>query len=95
LDEPSGKILKGRRSVQISGTDSVGDTLLSIKNVIIDGKYKFTLKGVELSSLKGTQVIRRELAITEPNLMNLGYRFLSQFKTVWDYANSKIYLLEY
>ncbi|MDX3916299.1 MULTISPECIES: hypothetical protein [Olivibacter] len=95
LDEPSGKILKGRGSVQISGTDSGGDTLLTIKNLIIDGKYKFTLKGVELSSLKGTQVIRRELAITEPNLMNLGYRFLSQFKTVWDYANSKIYLLEY
>ena len=95
LDEPSGKILKGRGSVRISGIDSGGDTILTVKNLIIDGKYKFTLKGVELSSLKGTQVIRRELAINEPNLMNLGYRFLSQFKTIWDYANNKIYLLEY
>ncbi|MBO9658924.1 MAG: hypothetical protein J7527_08860 [Chitinophagaceae bacterium] len=95
LDEPSSRILKGRGFVHISGVDSGGDTILTVKNLVIDGKYKFTLKGVELSSLNGTQVIRRELAINEPNLMNLGYRFLSQFKTVWDYANNKIYLLEY
>lgn len=95
LDDSSVKILKGRGSVKVSGIDSGGDTILTVKNLIIDGKYKFILKGVELSSLKGTQVIRRELMITEPNLMNLGYRFLSQFKTIWDYVNNKIYLLEY
>ncbi|GAA4917070.1 hypothetical protein [Mucilaginibacter defluvii] len=95
LDEPSARALKGRGAVRISGTDSGGDTILTIKDIIIDGKYKSDLKGVEKSSLKDTRVIRRELGITEPNLMNLGYRFLTQFKTIWDYANKKIYLLEY
>lgn len=28
-------------------------------------------------------------------LMTFGYRFLSQYKTVWDYDNKKIYILEY
>ncbi|GAA4312680.1 hypothetical protein GCM10023149_08140 [Mucilaginibacter gynuensis] len=95
LDLPSAKALKSRGSVMYSGTDSGGDTLLSVKNIIIEGKFKTALKGVELADLDDTQVVRRELGITEPNLLDIGYRFFSQYKTVWDYDKQKIYILEY
>ena len=69
--------------------------MLSVKNIVLGGKFKTALKGIEHSDLKGTQVSRKELEIVEPNLMTIGYRFLSQYKTVWDYALKKIYILEY
>ena len=37
--------------------------------------------------------IRKAIGIEEENFMGLGYGFLSQFITVWDYDNQKIYLL--
>ncbi|MBE9583238.1 hypothetical protein IM792_02140 [Mucilaginibacter sp. JRF] len=95
LDAPSAELLKRRGSVLASGKDSYGDTLLNIKNITIDGKLKTTLKGVELAHLKATQLEREKSGITESNLMNIGYRFLAQYKTVWDYAHQKIYVLEY
>ena len=95
LDFPSAKLLKNKGSVVYSGADSSGDTLLTVKNIIMDGKFQTTLKGIESSTFESTQVIRREAGITEPNLMTFGYRFLSQYKTVWDYENRKIYVLEY
>jgi len=95
LDVPSTERLKSRGAVVRSGTDSGGDTLLTVKNIIMDGKFKTTLKGLESSTLEGTKVIRKELGITAPNLMTIGYRFLSQYKTVWDYDKKKIYILEY
>lgn len=95
LDGPSAKMLRSQGNVLTSGTDSGGDTLLNIKNITIDGKFKTALKGVELADLKATQVVRRELGITEPNLLDIGYRLFLQYKTVWDYANKRIYILEY
>jgi len=95
MDSPSAKLLKTKGSIVNSGIDRTNDTLLTVKNITIDGKFKTTLKGVESSTVEGTQVIRKELGITEPNLMTIGYRFLSQYKTVWDYAQKKIYILEY
>jgi len=95
LDSPSAKVLKTKGYVVSSGTDSNGDSLLTVKNIVMDGKFKMTLKGVESSTLAGTKVIRKEAGITAPNLMSIGYRFLSQYKTVWDYGKKKIYVLEY
>jgi len=95
LDVPSSKRLKSRGVVFQSGTDSSGDTLLTVKNIIMDGKFETTLKGIESATLEGTKVMRKELEITAPNLMTIGYRFLSQYKTIWDYDKKKIYILEY
>jgi len=66
---------------------------LTVKNIMMDGKFKTTLKGVESSTLAGSQVIRKELIITEPNLMTIGYRFLSQHKTVGTMTRKKIIFL--
>ena len=95
LDTISGNELKRKGYVLNSGTDSGGDALLNVKNIIIDGKFKTDLKGVEFCDLEGTQIIRKALSITEPNFMDIGYRFFSQYKTIWDYENKKIYILEY
>jgi len=32
------------------------------------------------------------LAYTEPNLLTVGYAFLSQFTTIWDSEANKMYL---
>ena len=95
LDAPSEKILRSKRVVIPTDTDSNGDTLLTVRNIVLDGKFRTDLKGLESATLDGTKVIRREGNITEPNLMTFGYRFMSQYKTVWDYAQKKIYILEY
>lgn len=95
LDPSAEKRLKNRGYVQVSGTDSDGDTLLKAKNVVMGGKLKVTLKGLGLASLQSTKIVRRELAITETNILGIGYRFYSQYKTVWDYEKKKIYVLEY
>jgi hypothetical protein len=94
-DSISSERLKARGYIVKSGTDSNSDSLLSVRNIIMDGKFKTSLKGIEASTLEGTKVLRREAGITEPNLMTLGYRFLVRYKTVWDYAHKKIYILEY
>lgn len=94
LDSISGYKLKSKGYVINSGTDSSGDTLLNVKNITI-GKFKTDLKGVGFSNLEDTQIVRNALGITEPNILDIGYRFFSQYKTVWDYPNKKIYILEY
>lgn len=86
---------KSKGAVIRSGTDSYGDTLLTVKNIVLDGKFKTALRGVESTLFKDTRTIRKELEITEANLMTIGYPFMSQYKTVWDYARKKIYILEY
>lgn len=95
LDDSSSRILKSKGSVSNSGIDSTRDTLLKVKNIIMDGKLKFSLKGVEYTTLEQNQVSTKALSITEHNRMTIGFRFLSQYKTVWDYAAKKIYILEY
>ncbi|OOQ58409.1 hypothetical protein [Mucilaginibacter pedocola] len=95
LDPLSEKRLKSKGSVMISDTDSYGDTLLNVKNIVMGGKLTTSLKGLVSTDLKSTQIQREKSGIIEPNLMNIGYRFLAQYKTVWDYANKKIYILEY
>ncbi|MCC8407496.1 hypothetical protein LJ707_01045 [Mucilaginibacter sp. UR6-1] len=95
LDATSAKLLESHGSVLRSGTDSYGDTLLNVKNIIVGGKLKTSLNGLALTELNATQIEREKSGITEPNLMNIGYRFLVKYKTVWDYAHKKIYVLEY
>lgn len=95
LDKSSNEALRSKGAVQNSGIDSSRDTLLNVKNITIDGKLETSLKGVESTTLAHNQITRKALGINEPNLMTFGYRFLSQYKTVWDYAAKKIYILEY
>lgn len=95
MDSASANKLYSRRSVIRSGTDGVGDTLLHVKNIVFDRKLRTGLKGVEKLGFQGTVITRKVSGITEPNILSIGYRFFAQFKTVWDYPEKKIYVLEY
>ncbi|WP_316776859.1 hypothetical protein [Pedobacter antarcticus] len=77
-----------------AGKDGYENDLLTINNIIIGGKFKTQLKGVMSDTFEDTEPERRALRIAEPHLMNFGYRFLDQYKTVWDYEGQKIYILE-
>lgn len=95
LDSISEQTLRHSGSVTTSGTDSAGDILLTVKNIKFRDKFQTSLKGLEQTSLEGTEVIRKAGNLSQANLMTIGYRFFSQYKTVWDYANKRIYILEY
>ncbi|WP_130736067.1 hypothetical protein [Flavobacterium sp. J27] len=95
LDNTSFNQLVSKDYLRCSGVESNGEALLTVKDIIMDGKIKMTLKGVESSPLEDTQNQKNKAGITEPNLMTIGYRFLMEYKTVWDYHNKKIYILEY
>lgn len=82
-------------SIFYSGTDGTGDRLFTLKNITLDGKLKTVLKGLDFFEKENTHIIREALGITEPNVIGIGYRFLSQYKTVWDFKTKKIYVLEY
>lgn len=36
----------------------------------------------------------KAIGLTSPRIMSLGHAFLKQFRTVWDYQNSTLYLLK-
>lgn len=95
LDTPAAKRLKSRKTVLVSGVNGNGDTLHMVKKILIDGNFATSLKGLELADQKAFGTLKKKNDITESNLMTIGYRFLSQFKTVWDYSEKKIYILEY
>lgn len=95
LDSLSDNKLKSKGYVASSGKDSEGGALLNVKNIKMGGKFETDLKGLEFADLESTQSSREHLGITEPNFLDIGYRFFSQYKTVWDYSNKKIYILEY
>ena len=95
LDTPAAKRLKSHKTVLVSGVNGNGDTLHMVKKILIDGNFATSLKGLELADQKALGTLKKKNGITESNLMTIGYRFLSQFKTVWDYTERKIYILEY
>jgi hypothetical protein len=52
-----------------------------------------TLK-THLYSLQAASGANNAIGITETNSLTLGYSFLNQYKTVWDFGSKKIYVLK-
>jgi hypothetical protein len=44
--------------------------------------------------IEGAAPFAKAIGLTSPRIMSLGYAFLRQYKTVWDYPNKTIYLLK-
>ncbi|PAW92298.1 hypothetical protein CKK33_01835 [Mucilaginibacter sp. MD40] len=89
------KELQAKKAVLAIGADRDNTPLLNVRNINIAGVFMTDLKGVESATLGDTGTVRKALEITEKNLINIGYRFLTSYKTVWDYDNKKIYVLSY
>jgi hypothetical protein len=94
LDDKAQKSLTEKLFVVPGGKDAYDDSLLTINDIVLDGKFKTSLKGVNVETREETEHVRKALQITESSILDLGYRFLDQYKTVWDYEGKKIYILE-
>ncbi|MBO9547743.1 hypothetical protein [Caulobacter sp.] len=44
--------------------------------------------------IEGAAPFAKAIGLTSPRIMTLGYAFLRQYKTVWDYPNKTLYLLK-
>jgi hypothetical protein len=94
LEEQAQKDLAASFLVVSAGLDGYNTKLLNVNDVEIEGTFKVNLKGIYPFSMEETKPFRKGLQITEASYMSLGYRFLDQYKTVWDYSEKKIYILE-
>ncbi|PWV56835.1 hypothetical protein C7475_1011353 [Chitinophaga sp. S165] len=94
FEENVEKELKAKGLLVSGGIDGYGEELFNVNDVVIDGTFKTNVIGTPPMSRKGTDVFRKALQVEEPSFMCFGYRFLDQYKTVWDYAEKKIYILE-
>jgi len=93
VEDDAKQLLIAHSLIIPAGTDNEERSLLKVNNIVIDGTFKTNLNGVESATLAGTGPVRKGLQITEPNYISFGYRFLDQYKTVWDYEEKKIYIL--
>jgi hypothetical protein len=44
--------------------------------------------------IEGAAPFAKAIGVSSPRIMSLGYAFLQQYKTVWDYPNKTLYLLK-
>lgn len=94
LEENAEKTLKANSVVTPAGKDGNDDELISLNDIIIEGTFKTNLSGIFPFSFKRSELFRKALHIEEPSLICFGYRFLEQYKTIWDYEGKRIYILE-
>ena len=68
-----------------------GDTLYTIRQADFGQGIKLDLHALNTSAQRNKNM-DAALAYTEPNLLTVGYAFLSQFTTIWDSEANKMYL---
>ena len=71
-----------------------GGVQVNLKSLTLPGGLKTAPGPVLLFPPKNAADHNKAIGITETNSLTLGYGFLSQYKTVWDYEERKIYLLQ-
>jgi hypothetical protein len=94
LNDAAAKVLKKSSLVVAAGNDGYGDPIVNVNNIVLDGKLKASVKGITPYTFEQTAPFRKGLQITEASYICFGYRLLDQYKTVWDYEEKKIYVLE-
>lgn len=67
------------------------DSLCTIRQVDFGQGLKLDLHALNTTALRNKKM-DAALAYTEPNLLTVGYAFLSQFTTIWDAEAHKMYL---
>jgi len=77
------------------GKDCSDDNLYSLNKIRMHPRLTVNLIGIYKDPTDYNSPVRKARGITEDNELTFAYRFLAQYKTVWDYGNRKIYLLEY
>lgn len=80
--------------VRPAGTTSRGDTIVNLTNVNLTSTFAVNIPGLEYITYGKPLSFKKTIGLTESNILTIGYRFLSQYKTVWDYGSKKIYVLK-
>ncbi|GGG97707.1 hypothetical protein [Pedobacter zeae] len=94
LDDQAATVLKTKCLVIPAGNDAYDDPIVNVSDIVLDGKLKVSVKGITPYTLEQTAPFRKGMQISEASYICFGYRFLDQYKTVWDYGEKKIYVLE-
>lgn len=94
LDDKVQKSLAAKSLVVSAGKDAYDNDMLTVNDIVLDGTFKTNLKGLNTDTFEETEHVRKALGITETSMLDIGYRFLDQYTTVWDYEAKKIYILE-
>jgi hypothetical protein len=67
--------------------------LVSLNSIELAGGFSVALDQVYNSPANNAQGFKQAMGITEENILSIGYSFLKQYKTVWDFETGKLYLL--
>ncbi|WP_055725749.1 hypothetical protein [Flavobacterium sp. KJJ] len=94
LEDHAAKDLKNKKLLIDAGKNGHNDEAVNVNDIVINGTLKLSVKGIAPYTLEQTAPFRKGMQITEPNYICFGYRFFEQYKTVWDYEQKKIYVLE-
>lgn len=94
LDDQAGEVLKKSSLVVSAGNDGYDDPIVNVNDIVLDASFKVSVKGIYPYSFEQTAPFRKAMQINEASYICFGYRFFEQYKTVWDYAEKKIYVLE-
>lgn len=82
-DNDAEKLTKKKTLIDY-GNDGSGDNLYSLHKVKMDAQLTVDLIGIYRDSIDYNSPVRKALGITEENDLTIAYRFLAQYKTVWD-----------
>ncbi|SDH35804.1 hypothetical protein ACRQ5D_32730 [Mucilaginibacter sp. P25] len=70
------------------------DPIVNVNDVVLNGRLKVNIKGIAPYTFADNAPFRKGMQINEASYIYLGYRFFDQYKTVWDFDEKKIYVLE-
>lgn len=92
-DKDAEKLAKGNNLIDY-GKDGYDNSLFSLNNVKMNPELITDFMAID--TYEGDfGPVRKALGLTEDNFLLIGHRFLATYKTVWDYAHKKIYVLAY
>ena len=91
-DNQRDSMIKDGGLLPLPEKDDDGNTLYRIKDVEVVPGVHVSLPGVTVRHVGS--IADKGIGITEPAAIYLGYQFLSQFKTIWDWPNQTMYLLQ-
>ena len=91
-DNQRDSMIKEGSLLPLSEKDDDGNALYRVKDLQVAPGVHVSLPGVTVRHVGS--IADKGIGITETAAIYLGYQFLSQFKTIWDWPNQTIYLLQ-
>ena len=91
-DKQRDSMIKEGSLLPLAEKDDDGNTLYHVKDLEVVPGVHVSLPGMTVRHVGS--IADKGIGITEPAAIYLGYEFLSQFKTIWDWPNQTIYLLQ-